>query len=287
MPSTRQLRTLVVGVIIGVVFVLFYTSHLRQHEVRDGRTLQDFYHKTVSGLDKKPAGAGSAAGAQAVIKDKDGDGNIDADDEKLAQDMADRLKEAAVKAKEAANKKAPLRPDDPSDIVGIGNSAAGQKKDAAAAAAKDVEKKQAPAKETDEEHAVEVEVNAILKKSPGMSPSPVVFSLDDVIIFSKSYCPYSKKAKALLLEKYAIDPAPYVVELDEHPIGKALQDFLAAKTGRSTVPNVLINSVSIGGFDDVHDLDEQQKLVAKIIDLGQKKVTMVQRAAGAAGHKSS
>ncbi|KAG7101093.1 Monothiol glutaredoxin-6 like protein [Verticillium longisporum] len=281
MPSTRQLRTLVVGVIIGVVFVLFYTSHLRQHEVRDGRTLQDFYHKTVSGLDKKPAGAGSAAGAQAVIKDKDGDGNIDADDEKLAKDMADRLKEAAVKAKEAANKKAPLRPDDPSDIVGIGNSAAGQKKDSAAAGgggaaagAKDVEKKQAPAKETDEEHAVEVEVNAILKKSP-------------VIIFSKSYCPYSKKAKALLLEKYAIDPAPYVVELDEHPIGKALQDFLAAKTGRSTVPNVLINSVSIGGFDDVHDLDEQQKLVAKIIDLGQKKVTMVQRAAGAAGHKSS
>ncbi|KAG7136742.1 Monothiol glutaredoxin-6 like protein [Verticillium longisporum] len=281
MPSTRQLRTLVVGVIIGVVFVLFYTSHLRQHEVRDGRMLQDFYHKTVSGLDKKPAGAGSAAGAQAVIKDKDGDGNIDADDEKLAKDMADRLKEAAVKAKEAANKKAPLRPDDPSDIVGIGNSAAGQKKDSAAAGgggaaagAKDVEKKQAPAKETDEEHAVEVEVNAILKKSP-------------VIIFSKSYCPYSKKAKALLLEKYAIDPAPYVVELDEHPIGKALQDFLAAKTGRSTVPNVLINSVSIGGFDDVHDLDEQQKLVAKIIDLGQKKVTMVQRAAGAAGHKSS
>ncbi|KAF3344733.1 hypothetical protein VdG2_06919 [Verticillium dahliae VDG2] len=265
MPSTRQLRTLVVGVIIGVVFVLFYTSHLRQHEVRDGRTLQDFYHKTVSGLDKKPAGSGSAAGDQAVIKDKDGDGNIDADDERLAQDMADRLKEAAVKAKEAANKKAPLRPDDPSDIVGIGNSAAGQKKDApaaggrggagagAGAGAKDVEKKQA--KETDEEHAVEVE------------------------------------AKALLLEKYAIDPPPYIVELDEHPIGKALQDFLAAKTGRSTVPNVLINSVSIGGFDDVHDLDERQKLVAKIIDLGQKRVTMVQRTAGAgagaAGHKSS
>ncbi|EEY20046.1 glutaredoxin domain-containing protein [Verticillium alfalfae VaMs.102] len=260
MPSTRQLRTLVVGVIIGVVFVLFYTSHLRQHEVRDGRTLQDFYHKTVSGLDKKPAGAGSAAGAQAVIKDKDGDGNIDADDEKLAQDMADRLKEAAVKAKEAANKKAPLRPDDPSDIVGIGNSAAGQKKDAAAAGAKDVEKKQAPAKETDEEHAVEVEVNAILKKSPGMFPSP---------------------------KKHAIESRTYVVELAAHPIGKALQDFLAAKTGRSTVPNVLINSVSIGGFDDVRDLDEQQKLVAKIIDLGQKKVTMVQRAAGAAGLKSS
>lgn len=112
-----------------------------------------------------------------------------------------------------------------------------------------------------------------------------------VIIFSKSYCPYSKKAKALLLEKYAIDPPPYIVELDEHPIGKALQDFLAAKTGRSTVPNVLINSVSIGGFDDVHDLDERQKLVAKIIDLGQKRVTMVQRTAGAgagaAGHKSS
>ncbi|KAM0330071.1 hypothetical protein ACHAQA_004242 [Verticillium albo-atrum] len=260
MPSQRQLRTLVIGVVIGVVFVLFYTSHLRQSEVRDGRTIQDFYHKTVQGLDKKPVG-------QAAIKDIDADGDIDADDEKLAKDMADRLKEAAVKAKEAANKKAPLRPDDPSDIVGIGNSAAGQhKKDKAAAdaaAAGDIEPKAAP-EETDEQHAVEVELNSILKKSP-------------VIIFSKSYCPYSKKAKAILLEKYAIEPAPYVVELDTHPIGSALQAFIGDKTGRMTVPNILINSVSIGGYDDVHDLDGHKKLVDKIIDLGQKKVTMVKR----------
>ncbi|KAK1597847.1 glutaredoxin [Colletotrichum navitas] len=271
MPSQRQLRTLLVGVLIGVVFVLFYTSSLRADEVKDERTIQDFYHKTVNGLkhkqppnqavldQNKPKAVGH------VPVDKDADGDVDADDEKLAKDMAGRLKAAEEKAKELANKKSPLKPNAPSEVVGKGNSAAGQdKKKEKTAAGKDgadVEKT-----ESDEDHAVEAELNLILKKSP-------------VIIFSKSYCPYSKKAKALLLEKYSIDPAPFVVELDKHPLGPQLQAFLGQKTGRKTVPNILVNSVSIGGGDDIAELDNQKKLVPKIVDLGQKKVEMKERSA--------
>ncbi|KAK2058944.1 glutaredoxin [Colletotrichum caudatum] len=275
MPSQRQLRTLLVGVLIGVVFVLFYTSSLRAEEVKDERTIQDFYYKTVNGLrhkqppdqavldQNKPKAVGH------VPVDKDADGDVDADDEKLAKDMAGRLKAAEEKAKELANKKSPLKPDAPSEVVGKGNSAAGQDKKEKTGAGKDgakdsgdVEKKT----ESNEEHAVEVELNSILKKSP-------------VIIFSKSYCPYSKKAKALLLEKYSIDPAPFVVELDQHPLGPQLQAFLGQKTGRKTVPNILVNSVSIGGGDDIVELDHQKKLVPKIVDLGQKKVEMKERSA--------
>ncbi|KAI3544344.1 glutaredoxin [Colletotrichum paranaense] len=275
MPSQRQLRTLLVGVLIGVVFVLFYTSSLRANEVKDERTIQDFYHKTVNGLKhKQPPGQAVLEGnkpkaAGHVPVDKDADGDVDADDEKLAKDMQGRLKAAEDKAKELANKKSPLKPDAPSDVVGKGNSAAGQKKKEKTANGKEVsetEEEEKKKDESDEEHAVEVELNSILKKSP-------------VIIFSKSYCPYSKKAKALLLEKYSIEPTPYVVELDKHPLGPQLQAFLGEKTGRKTVPNILVNSVSIGGGDDVIELDSQKKLVPRIIDLGQKKVEMKERSA--------
>ena len=98
-----------------------------------------------------------------------------------------------------------------------------------------------------------------------------------MIIFSKSYCPYSKRAKGLLLEKYNIDPAPYVVELDEHPLGPQIQARLAEITGRRTVPNIMINGKSIGGSDDITELDKDHSLVEKIKTLGGKRVEMKER----------
>jgi glutaredoxin len=93
-----------------------------------------------------------------------------------------------------------------------------------------------------------------------------------VIIFSKSYCPFSKKAKNILLGKYDIEPAPHVVELDIHELGAALQDQLSTTTGRRTVPNILVNGKSIGGGDDIEELHESGKLIAKIQSLAGKKV---------------
>ncbi|KAL8771131.1 MAG: hypothetical protein Q9209_003302 [Squamulea sp. 1 TL-2023] len=113
--------------------------------------------------------------------------------------------------------------------------------------------------ETKEEHEIEVELNAILKKGP-------------IIVFSKSYCPYSMKAKTILLEKYTIVPTPYVVELDEHRLGPGLQAALEKSTGRRTVPNVLINGKSIGGGDDVQKLDLDGQLVEKVKGMGGKRI---------------
>jgi glutaredoxin len=101
--------------------------------------------------------------------------------------------------------------------------------------------------------------------------------MDDktVIIFSKSYCPHSRRAKGILLEKYVIEPKPYVVELDKHELGLALQARLADLTGRRTVPNVLINGVSIGGGDEIAELDVRRQLIDKINDLGGNKMITV------------
>lgn len=93
-----------------------------------------------------------------------------------------------------------------------------------------------------------------------------------VIVFSKSYCPFSAKAKHILLEKYTIVPAPYVVELDHHPLGAGLQAALAKSTGRRTVPNVLINGKSIGGGDDIEGLDVDGTLVGKVKSMAGKRI---------------
>lgn len=98
-----------------------------------------------------------------------------------------------------------------------------------------------------------------------------------VIIFSKTYCPYSKKAKHILLDQYKIVPEPYVAELDTHPLGARLQAALQKSTGRRTVPNVLINGKSIGGGDDVAGLDHEDKLASTIRDMGGKRIMEVSR----------
>ncbi|KAI0800828.1 glutaredoxin [Fomes fomentarius] len=80
-----------------------------------------------------------------------------------------------------------------------------------------------------------------------------------ITIFSKSYCPYCRRAKALLTSKFP-DTQTKILELDEIDDGSAIQDYLAEKTGQRTVPNIFINKKHVGGCDSVVGLDSQGKL---------------------------
>ena len=157
MPSPRRVRLLFYTVLAGVVILLFFTSHLRQTQQRDDRTIQDFYHKTKNAMDKTRNGGSAGIGQKVVAHDHDADGDIDEDDEIMAKEMAERLRQAEQKAKDNANAKAPNKPDVPSEVVGVGSSADGQDKKGSG----DHEH------ESDEEHEVEIELKAILKKAPG------------------------------------------------------------------------------------------------------------------------
>ncbi|KAL4868169.1 thioredoxin-like protein [Aspergillus spectabilis] len=128
----------------------------------------------------------------------------------------------------------------------------------------DEEEKRKQRQLEDELKEVKAELNAILKRSP-------------IIIFSKSYCPYSKKAKRILLDGYSIVPAPFVVELDQHPLGSQLQALLGENTGRRTVPNILVNGRSIGGGDDIAALDEHDELAPRLKSLAGKWLQEVKR----------
>jgi glutaredoxin len=183
-------------------------------------------------------------------------------------DMSRRLKDAELDAKKAADAKGPKE-------VVLGDGGKGDKRPTTAQAKPEAESPQPAYDVTDE-------LNSILKMSPSMSPFALGYSrawrsnagrrARVVIIFSKSYCPFSKKAKGILLDKYKIVPAPYVVELDQHPHGSEIQDELQRTTGRRTVPNVLINGRSIGGGDDVAELDTSGHLVDKVRSIGGKRI---------------
>nr|GAT52458.1 glutaredoxin [Mycena chlorophos] len=73
-------------------------------------------------------------------------------------------------------------------------------------------------------------------------------SSNKIVIFSKSWCGYSARAKKLFQEHFP-EEKPLVLELDERDDGDAIQDYLAQKTGQTTVPNVFVSQKQVGGND--------------------------------------
>ncbi|CAH9140978.1 unnamed protein product [Cuscuta epithymum] len=82
-------------------------------------------------------------------------------------------------------------------------------------------------------------------------------SSHSIVIFSKSYCPYCKRAKAVFKE---MNLKPYIVELDERDDGWLIQGAVSETVGRRTVPQVFINGKHIGGSDDTVDAYESGEL---------------------------
>jgi glutaredoxin 3 len=77
---------------------------------------------------------------------------------------------------------------------------------------------------------------------------------NQIVVFSKSYCGYSSRAKRLLDSK----KLPYVaIELDNQSDGADIQSYLIELTGHRTVPNIFINQKHIGGCDDLTKLNSQ------------------------------
>ncbi|MCJ1318683.1 hypothetical protein MMC15_004013 [Xylographa vitiligo] len=235
MPSTRRFKVLGVILALVVVSLLYMTSHARQSN-------QDFYDRTVAALEAK---------AKAKL-------DIETD-----RDISRKLKEATSTLEGADLPTQRVPPEvvlSDNHVEGRPKLKGGEKWDVSSGKESALGEKEEEKEKTEEEKDVELELNSILKRSP-------------IIIFSKSYCPFSHKAKIVLLEKYVIVPAPFVVELDKHPMGPQLQDTLTRMTGRSTVPNVLISGKSIGGGDDVEHLDNQHELIDKVRSMGGKRIT--------------
>ncbi|EKM80595.1 hypothetical protein AGABI1DRAFT_112364 [Agaricus bisporus var. burnettii JB137-S8] len=80
-----------------------------------------------------------------------------------------------------------------------------------------------------------------------------------VIVFSKTFCPFSKKAKELLT-RYDLQPPPKIIEVDIRADSSTLKVLLTRLTHHSTFPNVIIRGKSIGGSDDLQALHKNHTL---------------------------
>ncbi|MBI2348427.1 MAG: glutaredoxin 3 [Deltaproteobacteria bacterium] len=75
-----------------------------------------------------------------------------------------------------------------------------------------------------------------------------------VVIYTTNYCPFCTRAKALLRTKH-IDFEEIDITLDER-----LREEVTRLSGRRTVPQIFIDGKSVGGFDDIRELDMSGEL---------------------------
>ena len=71
-----------------------------------------------------------------------------------------------------------------------------------------------------------------------------------VEIYTKAFCPYCSRAKALLADK-GVEPIEYDITMG----GPQRAEMIERAGGRTTVPQVFIDGRHIGGSDDLAALD--------------------------------
>ncbi|KAL6856337.1 glutaredoxin [Trichoderma novae-zelandiae] len=92
-----------------------------------------------------------------------------------------------------------------------------------------------------------------------------IIDQNNVVVFSKTWCPYCKATKQTLNDL----KAQYeVVELDNRNDGDDLQDALLEISGQRSVPNIFFNKQHIGGNSDLQELAKSGQLKARLEEAG-------------------
>ncbi len=75
-----------------------------------------------------------------------------------------------------------------------------------------------------------------------------------VVMYTTEWCPYCRRAEALLRAKGAEIER---IDLDAQPDRRA---EMQRRSNRRTVPQIWIGATHVGGCDELHDLERQGKL---------------------------
>ncbi len=85
-----------------------------------------------------------------------------------------------------------------------------------------------------------------------------------VEIYTTRYCPYCYAAKALLTRKGIA-----FMEIDLGKERERRTEMIERANGRTTVPQIFVGDVHVGGCDDLHALEDDGKLDALLAGEGQ------------------
>ncbi|KAH9929697.1 uncharacterized protein B0H18DRAFT_995798 [Fomitopsis serialis] len=99
--------------------------------------------------------------------------------------------------------------------------------------------------------------------SPPSDPRKIMAAKDlvEIAIFSKSYCPYCRRAKTLLTSKFP-NTETKIYELDEMNEGSEIQEYLLERQARKLSPTS--SSKHVGGCDAVVGLDSKGQLAGLV-----------------------
>ncbi len=76
-----------------------------------------------------------------------------------------------------------------------------------------------------------------------------------ITLYTTLSCPYCEMAKKLLLNKGQTDIEVFYIDRDPQ-----LKDVMIRLTGQRTVPQIFINGIHVGGYNDLYVLDKTGKL---------------------------
>ena len=72
----------------------------------------------------------------------------------------------------------------------------------------------------------------------------------NIVLYTKDYCPYCKRAKALFTAKGVSFTN---IEVGDNP--QLMDEMIERAGGRRTVPQIFINNLHVGGADDMFALE--------------------------------
>ena len=84
-----------------------------------------------------------------------------------------------------------------------------------------------------------------------LAPDPAT---PNIVIYTSEYCPYCRRARALLDSKGVVYA---LLDVNRDP---RLWEEITKRTGRHTVPQIFINDRSIGGFSELSALEHSGQL---------------------------
>ena len=77
--------------------------------------------------------------------------------------------------------------------------------------------------------------------------------MDKIEIYTKNFCPYCTRAKALL-DEMGLSYTEYELSFDS-----ARETEMIKRSGRFTVPQIFVDNAPIGGSDELFELVENDK----------------------------
>ena len=89
-----------------------------------------------------------------------------------------------------------------------------------------------------------------------------------VVVISKSYCPFCKKAKQVLAKYNIPNEHIAILEIESDFSCEEIQKYMQVLTGGRSVPRVFIGGKCIGGGDETMDLHNNGQLASLLKNVG-------------------